>query len=737
VLGIPPRHHTKLTAAAAAVLSQLCALIYYRSFVAQLRIPIDFSGDALQKLQLVMAAVRDGWIFHNSRIGLPAPAQHLDFPRYDSLNYALIKLLAWCTGDAIVAVNAYFLLGYGLVAYTACWVFRQFGLSPAWSLVGAIAYAWFPYHQLRGLGHFTNAAYWLVPLACWFIRTIWYPAPGTPAWTARTWSIWLGFAVILELQNPYYAIFFVTLAVSVALVLTVTRDWRSARRPLIQTGAVVTTVLATFVMEQVPRWVFEARQGKNALAVFRPASGPSEFALSVADLLNPSPDHPIPWLANWTRTAADIRGISGNERVVATLSWLGVAGFVIALAALLRRIKRLDAGDENTRLQQWAGGMIVVALAWCHEGALCTLISESGFGLVRAWNRMSVYIAFATVLAAVSWLAGVTSGWQRPRRTAAVALTLALVLAEQMLAVPRSSAAASRARFNEARQLASDVTRDGRLHRAFIVPYLEYPEAGRVDDIFDYDHFMLTVASERLAISYGGMRGRGSHYFSSATTNLNGAELAPYLREAGFDTLIVDTFSKATSQLEEQIAAALGEPVSRTRRFLAYRIGAPSSEAPAESAWRAYALGTVIDFHDVAARRYLELNFSGFEPEGTWTIGKLAALRFFTPSMPAEVTLDLQGQLFESPHVPQRVRVSFDGHPACTLDRSRSGSGPTLDFSCNVKIPESGRGPLTHEVRFEVEHPVSPAALGQGSDLRLLGLRLTSLRIEPRESPPH
>jgi phosphoglycerol transferase len=733
VLAFASRHRTFVTAFAAAAVAQLCALIYYRAWVFHLDVPIDLTGDSLQKLQLVTAAVRDGWILHSSRIGLPGQGQHLDFPRYDSLNYAVIKVLAWCIGNGPAAANLYFLAGYGLIALTACWVLVRLGIAYSWSFVGGVAYAWLPYHQLRGFHHFTNSAYFFVPLSIWFVRSAWYPPPSATTYGWRRWAAWAVFGVALELQNPYYAIFFVVLSCSVAALLGAARGFRVSRTALIRTIFVVFVVALTFAVEQLPRWVFEAAHGKNVLAVVRPLNGPSEYALNIADLVNPSPDHPVPWLANFTQWAAGVRGIKTNERVVSTLPLIGLIGLVIGPLALLRRSKRLQPGNEAARLKQWAGALILVALAWCHEGAICTLMAECGIGLVRAWNRMSTYIAFAAIVAAVAFLDEVTARRSQRMRRWLAGGAFVLVMAEQLLAQPRSTFAASAARWDEAKRLTSELTEDGRLHRAFILPFIEYPEAGKIGTINDYDHFLLVVASDKMAISYGSMRGRGAHYFSSAAAQLHGAELPAFLREAGFDLLIVDTFSTATSDLRRELATVLGEPIAKTSRFLAYRIAPARAEAPTEATWRAYSLGDVINFRDVASRRFLELNFSVYEPEGTWSEGRLAALRMSTASLPNSLVLNVQGDLFEDPKRAQHVRVVFDGQPICVLDRSQSIEGVGHHWACPFSPTVASRAATTHEIRFEVARPVSPHMLKQSADPRLLGLRLVTLQLDAAE----
>jgi hypothetical protein len=105
----------------AGLVSLAAALVHYRAWLLHLQVPLDATGDALQKLQLAVAATRHGWILHNPSIGLPDGGQHFDFPRFDSLNYLAIKLLTGAVGNTVVAANLYYLASFPAIAMKASW----------------------------------------------------------------------------------------------------------------------------------------------------------------------------------------------------------------------------------------------------------------------------------------------------------------------------------------------------------------------------------------------------------------------------------------------------------------------------------------------------------------------------------------------------------------------------------------------------------------------------------------
>ena len=73
--------------------------------------------------------------------------------------------LAAISGEAGLAMNLYYIAGFYLIAFAAFWSLRRIGMQSGVAALGALLYAFLPYHVLRGVPHLTNGAYFLVPLA--------------------------------------------------------------------------------------------------------------------------------------------------------------------------------------------------------------------------------------------------------------------------------------------------------------------------------------------------------------------------------------------------------------------------------------------------------------------------------------------------------------------------------------------------------------------------------------------
>jgi phosphoglycerol transferase len=722
--GLSERLRAQAAPITAAVLSLLLALFYYRAWVLHLGIPLDLSDDSLDKLQKVVGSVRNGWFLYDSTIGLPGGGQRIDFPRYDSLNFAAIKAIAWLVGDPVVATNLFVLGGFGAVAATACWAFERFGIRAVWAVAGGVLYAWLPYHQLRGFAHFTNGFYALVPLALWLLWATWH----APSERKPGWLVTVTIAALLVLQNPYYGLFFVVIAATYAAVAILVRGVRASRLPLQRTAVVLGVVGITFVLEQTPRLLFEQDHGPNVLALVRLPLGPSEFALSLTDMVNPSPDHPIRRLGEFTQNAAGAIVGRSTERSTATLPWFGFLGLFIATASSLRLVRFESTVEPILPLLSWTAATAFIAILWAHQGALCTVLAELGLVSVRGWNRMSVWIAFCGYAAATAWSDIRTRSWPRWASGLAIGIISVVLIGERMMARPRADFSEVALRFQDAREFARTLAGDGR-RRAFIVPYLPYPETGERSGVQDYAHFILPIVEPRLAISYGSMRGRGSYYFAEAANGLSGRPLVEYLGLGGFDAVIVDRRATAAPAMSRDFEEKLGPARAMSRQFIGYALPGRGSRPVSSCTWRNYELRTLLDFsNDPTSRRFLDLNFSEFEIGGTWTLSKLANLRFCIPdALPGRLVLEISGILYEPRPALQNVGVFFDDQPVCMLTQATAQGRDPANWRCEFSPPRARSA--EHELRLVVGYPWRPVDFGEPGDARELGFRLASLRI--------
>ncbi|HTX44555.1 MAG TPA: hypothetical protein VMC61_07460, partial [Methanocella sp.] len=202
--------------ALAIVLCLIILTVVMDLWEADLSVPFDYSGDALQAGMAVKGVIENGWYLHNDFLGAPAGQDLYDFPMGDTLDFLIIRLIALFTRDYAVAMNAFYLLTFPLTTLAAMFAFRRLKLSSAASIVGSLLFTFLPYHFFRGEAHLFLASYFIVPLVAlvciWlFTERVFFKtagdgkgrlSPGAPLALAA-----LGICILASLTMAYYVFF--------------------------------------------------------------------------------------------------------------------------------------------------------------------------------------------------------------------------------------------------------------------------------------------------------------------------------------------------------------------------------------------------------------------------------------------------------------------------------------------------------------------------------------------------
>ena len=227
-----------LAAIAASIVLTTFLVIFARKLpMERLDVPYTFAATAGQMAQIHNVA-ETGWLFTTIASAI-IRIRSLDFPRFDSLNYAIWGdcRVDWPDG---LAFNPTSLPGLpdGLAALYS---FRGLGLSAGTALLCSLLFAFLPYHVVRGVTHVTNGAYFLVPLGmlvlAWIARG---DLEGSGVDTRRRWLLAIPVAVMLPLQTPYNGVFFAGLClVAGAIAIAQRPRWRSVLPVLVLLASVL------------------------------------------------------------------------------------------------------------------------------------------------------------------------------------------------------------------------------------------------------------------------------------------------------------------------------------------------------------------------------------------------------------------------------------------------------------------------------------------------------------------
>jgi phosphoglycerol transferase len=295
------------------------------------------------------------------------------------------------------------------------------------------------------------------------------------------------------------------------------------------------------------------------------------YGLRISQLYAPRRDHRIPALA---RLADDSTGAvvpSENGQQLGVIGALGLSAIVVLyMISALRR----GAGEwwarRTVRLLVHLGFLAIVSMLIGAISSYSFLLSALGLREIRAWNRISIVIAFCA-LAAVALVADrlVDRVARRvhvpaPVMAAAVAVVLVAVgLFDQTSPADRPDYAAIHSQFASDEAFFRAVA--DRLPSGtpvFELPHVPFPEVPPVHGTAAYDQARGFVFQPQLAWSFGFVRGRHPEY-PFAFEGRPASEWLTDLVAVGFQGLVIDRhgYPDDGAAVEAEVSAALGLPV--------------------------------------------------------------------------------------------------------------------------------------------------------------------------------
>lgn len=375
-------------------------------------------------LALVKGILDHGWWTQNSSLGFPFGQQLYDFPQgADGLNLVAIRVLGLFSSNPAWVANVFLLVTFGAVALSAFAVLRLLGLSRAASVMGGVIFSLLPYHFWRGESQLLLSAYYSVPASAYlFLRLqddgrVFARREGSArvgwSWVTRRSTATVLVCAIIGSAGLYYAAFGVVVILTGAVVrLVVIRRAAAVVPSLVVAGLIALALSANLA----PALVYRAEHGANP-RIHRTVADSKGLGLQLAGLVLPVRDHRVV-ASDWNAAYFDSPVPGYCEPCYETLGTVGDVGFgwlvVIALASVLGFAGLTTAGSLARRAALGVALSLLLATLGGLSGLIALFVSTD----LRAWNRMSLFVAFFSLLAAGLLLDGATRWLHRCRAPA-------------------------------------------------------------------------------------------------------------------------------------------------------------------------------------------------------------------------------------------------------------------------------------------------------------------------------
>lgn len=493
-------------------------------------IPYLYSGDAMYT-QWVIKRVSEGWIFTNERTGYPFNADYYDFPGADFGLLLIIKMLCMVGFEWSSVFNILVILSFPIVFAVTFLVCRSFGLVASVSFMVAVLFNFVPFH-LHRIVHTYYLWYFVIPLF-FYVGYRWI--------LIRPKINFMRFIALMPLSffGVYYAVF--GSLVIVFSTLASYFKYKMNLKVLIVGGLFVLSIFIGVLIQLLPNLYYFYENGRNPLFVSRSPLESEVYALKLRHLIFPRLDHFFGFLRGFHEPFTSGNALDQFYSYQSTPGLLGSLGILISLPIIMSMIfgYKFKVKIKFVALMTWF--LILFGMSGGLGAVFAIVVSPQ----IRAWDRISIFIAFAALLFFSLLLQFLLCKLKSSRSSFVVnivAILLAVVfLVEQIYPIPKYVVAPTREKYLSDRDFVKSVEESLDVGSAlYVFPHVPFSDlVGPRFNLTTYDFARIFLHSNNIKINSGGFRGRVSESFYSNLDKMPLDEQIKIAKKMGFSGLII------------------------------------------------------------------------------------------------------------------------------------------------------------------------------------------------------
>jgi phosphoglycerol transferase len=309
-----------------------------------------------------------------------------------------------------------------------------------------------------------------------------------------------------------------------------------------------------------PNAIHRLQAGPNPEAITREAGESEIHGLKLIQLLLPRPSHRSPYLSEIARSYAASHPLV-LENVTASLGAIGACGLLILGICLFRRLSGGPVDERAAFLALITLTLFMLGTIGGFGSVFATAISP----IIRAWNRVSIFIAFPSLLAFFLVLQAIVrrvihrAGVLRAIAAAIGVLGFLDQTAPPCLACNERTRAAFQLDRDFIQKIEQTVPADAAIYQ---LPYVAFPEVPPLFRLQPYESLAGFVHSKTLKWSAAGMKGRDGDRFFRALAQKTVPEQIEVVKQKGFSGVYVDRrgYEDGAKELLQQLTLVLGPP---------------------------------------------------------------------------------------------------------------------------------------------------------------------------------
>lgn len=524
-------------------------------FWPELAIPFGYGGDSLLILDVIKRVAEESWYFFTDKMGFPFGSYLYDYAIPDFGSLLILKIISKITGSYAIAYNLYFLLGFSVTAVVTYLVLLKMKLNQSLCIVGALLFDFVPFHILR-LGHLFYTWYFVAPIFFYYCFKIFSANPPFMGEnnTKKATIIDIIMLLIGSAFGVYYAFFgAMLLAVSGVAAAVYNKTRKNLFSALIACAIVVAGIIAI----TAPNICHTMVNGKNTEVGHRGSIESEIYGLKIASLLLPHPGHRSKLLA---RVADGYNASSPlvNENVTASVGLVGFFGFILLMLVVFfgpfaKSAPRNDEimqprffsllTDQRLKILALLTAFMVLFMT---IGGFSSLFAKFVNPSIRAWNRGSIFIAFAAITAFLIGLKIFIDATYKPAKIPLAMFFYSSIVfvfgmwdqtfSTAMIAMDSNKVVFLRDQ-NFVQKIENFLPKNSAV---FQLPFMRFPEVSPINALGDYMPSIGYLHSKTLKWSYGTIRGRAGDWFYQALADQPLDKQIEIIKKLGFSGIYID-----------------------------------------------------------------------------------------------------------------------------------------------------------------------------------------------------
>lgn len=528
-----------------------------------LNFPLNYGGDSFFMSWLIKRLIDGVWIFNNGHSGFPFGSAFYDFPFSDLGSFAIIKLVGVFTHSYILTLNIYYLLSFSVTSLITYIVLQKLNINKIFSITGAMLFTFLPFHLLR-LAHIFYTWYFIIPISFWVAFQIFgkYPLFFESKKNGSINIKYFLLIILLACFGAYYAFFSALIFLGSGIVGAI--QWKTSKN-LISSFIAISIISLGLVINLTPNLIYFYKNGNNPSVAHRNANESEYHGLKLIQMLLPQPLHRLKYFQTTSKKYIETFPLVA-ENMTASLGLIGSSGLLFLLIINTMSAFFSFKFDERIKLLSF---LTMFMFLFATIGGVASIFSMVFTPLIRAWNRISIFIGFTTICASMITMdlffkRLINNFFFEIGKFFIAFILIVFGILDQTFSTSKLALDDLKKEFLIDRKFVQKIEKAIPNKSVYQLPYVGFPEEVINNNYYSYNPFRGYLHSTTLHWSSGGMKGRPGDLFFRNLANQPMNQQINIIKKLGFNGIYIDRrgYSDQGIAIEKEIAEKLGHKVN-------------------------------------------------------------------------------------------------------------------------------------------------------------------------------